>query len=153
MEECTVQPAMRLVRILLGCAEAIKQSEENIPVDYLTQTRVHSTWQCSLLRVWIQLFGDEETRRQADEILEDGLSFWERVSKEMKDEELLHIAVEIGSLIGVKCTAWPNMVRLRDGNNRTAVEYAEEKLGKGHDVTEYLGWVVGNLNGSGFFGS
>jgi len=69
-----------------------------------------------------------------------------------KDGELLHIAIEIGSLIGVKWTAYPKTLTWRNPDNRTALEVAEEKLGKGHKVTEYLGWVVGNLTRSGFYG-
>jgi len=39
-------------------------------------------------------------RRQAEESVKHE-SFWDWASKGMKDGELLHIAVELGSLIGV----------------------------------------------------
>jgi len=124
---------------------------KKIPADYVTRTKLYPTWSCSLLRVWIQLFGEEETRRQADQIPENELSFWDWASRDMKDGELLHIAVELGSLIGVRWTAWPTMVNWRDGNNnRTAVELAHKKLGNGHEVTEHLGRVGDNLTESGF---
>jgi len=70
----------------------------------------------------------------------------------MKGGELRQIAVEIGSLIGVKRTAWPSMVKWRNENNMTALELSEDKLGKDHEVTEYLRRVIVNLNESGFIG-
>jgi len=129
------------------------QIRNKIPVDYVTRTKVYSSWQCSLLRVWIQLFGADETQRQADEVVQYGLNFWEGGSIRMKDGELLHIAVEVGSLIGVKWTAYPKTIAWRDGknNDRTALELAEDKLGRGHEVTVYLQRVVDNLNERGFF--
>jgi len=69
------------------------------------------------------------------------------------DGELLHIAVELGSLAGVKWTAYPKTLTWRNADNRTALELTEDKLGKGHEVTEYLGRVGGNLTRSGFYGS
>jgi len=128
--------------------------KNKIPVDYKNRTKVYSTWQVSLLRVWIQLFGEGETRRQADYNLRNGY-FWESASSVMnKSGELLHIAVELGSLKGVKLTAYPNMISWRDGdNNRTALELAKEKLRKGHEVIVYLERVVDNLTRSGFFES
>jgi len=138
-----------LLMVLLQESPEIKTK---IPADYANRTKVYSNWQCGLLRVWIQLFGEEETRRQTDETFQDE-NFWERESAEMNDGELLHIAVELGSLIGVKWTAWPRMLNWMDGNNRTALELAKEKLGKDHEVTEYLGRVADNLTESGFFGS
>jgi len=133
----------------------LNESEEmrkKIPVYYATRTKVYPTWLCSLLRVWIQLFGEAVTRRQADEVSDAG-SFWERASEEMKDGELLHIAVEIGSLLGVKWTAWPTMIKWRDTSKRSAVELAYEKLGRDHEVTEYLLRLGNNLTECGFFGS
>jgi len=126
----------------------LPEIRNKIPADYATRTKIYTTPSCSLLRVWIQLFGEEETRRQADE----SLRMWERALIEMKDGELLHIAVEVGSLIGVRWTAWPRSLKWRNENNKTALEYAEEKLGKGHEVTKYLARVMGNLTRSGFFG-
>jgi len=81
-------------------------------IDYANRTQVYPTWSCSLLREWVQLFGAEVKRRQADEVLQDIDScgcFWESASTEMKDGELLPIAVELGSLIGVKWTAFFSM--------------------------------------------
>jgi len=43
--------------------------------NYANRTKVYPTWGCSLLRVWIRLFGKEETKRQADEIHRLGC-FW-----------------------------------------------------------------------------
>jgi len=71
----------------------------------------------------------------------------------VKDRELLHIAVEVGSLRGVRWTAVPRMVKLKDDNNRTALELAEETLGEGHEITECLNRVVDNLTHCGFFKS
>jgi len=129
------------------------EMKRKIPGDYANRTKVYRIWLCSFYRVCIRLFGEEETRKQADKILENGFSLWDRVSREMKDGELLHIAVELGSLAGVKWTAYPKTLTWRNADNRTALEYAEEKLDKGHEVTEYLGRVVGNMTLSGFYGS
>jgi len=140
-------------KLLLIVLYDLPEIKNKIPVDYANRSTDYTTWQVSLLRVWIQLFGPEETLRKADEILEDGTCLWEDASREMNkdDGELLHIAVELGSLRGVQWTAYPKiMVNWRDGENRTALELAKEKLGKGHEVTEYLLKVVGNLIQSGF---
>jgi len=113
--------------------------EVKTPVNYATRTKLYPTWECSLLRVWIQLFGEEETRKQADE------KFWETASLEMYDGELLHIAVEIHSLVGVRWSAKPKTVIWRDGNGKIAMEVAEDKLGKDHEVTKCLVKVMGDM--------
>jgi len=123
--------------------------KNKIPSDYASRMKVHSTWQCSLFRVWIQFFGEEVTRRQVEEVVEDGC-LWQNACKETKDGELLHMAVELSSLIGVKKTAYPKMLTWRNRDNRTALELAEEKLGKSHEVTEYLGRMVSNLTECSF---
>jgi len=50
------------------------ERKKKIPADYANRTKVYFTWQCSFLRVWVRLFGEEETRKQADEVFEDGFS-------------------------------------------------------------------------------
>jgi len=139
--------------ILMLMLNELPQVRKKIPADYANRTQVYSDWQCSLLRVWIEVFGAEETRRRAEESVEYE-RFWDSTSTEMNDGELLHVAVELGCLIGVMWTAYPKMIewRLGNNNNRTALELAEEKLGKGHEVTVYLQRMVDNLNERGFLG-
>jgi len=78
-----------------------------------TNDKVYLNWECCLLRVWMGIFGNEQTKRDADEnkFGYEGLSFWEDSSSCMKDGELFHIAIEVESIVGVKATAWPAMVK------------------------------------------
>jgi len=109
----------------------------NIPDDYAKRNKVYSNWVCSLLRAWIYIFGEQKTREETDRNVK-GEGFWEKAAKKTKHAELLYIAVEIGSLKGVKRTAYPRYINWRDENKKTALELAEDKLGKVHKVTEYL---------------
>jgi len=121
-----------------------------IPQDHAQRTKVYSSWQCCLLRVWIKLFGMEETRKEADRIFER-TDFWETGAQETKDGELLHIAVEVGSVKGVKMTAYLGLIYWRDRNSRTALELAGETLGNDHKVTKYLQDEIDMLTLSGYF--
>jgi len=47
----------------------------------------------------------------------------------MKDGELLYIAIEVGSIVGVKATAWPAMMKWTNDEGKTALQVAEEKWG------------------------
>jgi len=53
---------------------------------------------------------------------------WKRRDlSDMVGGELLHIAIEIGSLDGVKSTAWPSAIKWRNGmTNKTAVELTQD---------------------------
>jgi len=78
-----------------------------------TNDKVYLDWEYCLLRVWTRIFGNEQTKRDADEnkFGYGGVSYWEDSSRCMKDGELLHIAIEVGSYVGVKATAWAGMMK------------------------------------------
>jgi len=95
--------------------------------------------------------GEEFTKRLANQNVND-VSFWETVSNQMKDGELLHIAVQIGSLLGVKMTSWPGILCWRDGKNgnKTALEFSKERWGDENEITKYLMNETEVLVSSGF---
>jgi len=109
-----------------------------IPVDYKRQTDVFSSWECCLLRVWIHVFGEKATMHETERDTL-GQCFWDNAAHCMTDGELLHIAVEVESLLGVKKTAWPAMLDWRDKKNgKTALEISQEKWGSHHEITKFL---------------
>jgi len=111
--------------------------------------KAHLNWECCLLRAWIKIFGNERTKRDADdhkfggEHNESG-SFWEDSSlfssllSCMKDGELLHTAIEVGSLVGVRATAWPAIMKWTNGEGKTALEVAEQQWGADNEITAFL---------------
>jgi len=135
--------------------QELPELRKKIPKDFREKTEVHLNWQCCLLRVLIQLVGEQETCKLLDEDnyeVFDSENVFTRVKSHMRDGELLHIAVELGSLRGVKKTVWPGMIGWRDTNNggKTALELAMQKWGEHHEVTKYLQREVDNLIRSGF---
>jgi len=50
------------------------------------------------------IFGNERTKRDADEkkFGYEGSSFWKDSTLWMKDGELLHIAIKVGSIVGLE---------------------------------------------------
>jgi len=62
---------------------------------------------------------------------------------------MLHIAVELGSLLGTRRTAWPGHLNWRN-EGKTALELAEEKWGKDHEIKKLLQKETDNLVASGF---
>jgi len=115
------------------------------------RTKLHWTWECSFLREWIQMFGEDKTRRDWDNIMIKYNSFWEIVANSMNDGELLHIVIELESIKGVQWTASLGMIGWRDGNNRTAMDLAKEKIGEGHVITRHRQGEVENLTLCGYF--
>jgi len=113
--------------------------EGKLPVDYENQTDVCLSSDCCLLRVWINVFGHKETKKEADKNLygDSKLCFWEHAAIDMENGELLHIAVEAESLLGVQKTAWPGILNWRK-INKTAVEISQDKWGDGHEITKFL---------------
>jgi len=96
---------------------------------YLSQIGEYENWESCLLRVCIELFGKEWTREEADKRVfgvEGNLSFWQWAAGNMRNGQLLHIAVEVGSLHGVECTAWPGFIVWRNDHNMTALHLATE---------------------------
>jgi len=128
--------------------EIFPQFKHKIPHNYQEKTEVHSNWRNCALCVWIEMFGEEETRRQTE--LNDGFNIWGRLSGIMNNGELLHIAVQIGSLRGVKENAWPGSLNWKDEKNgQTALEKAQEKWGPDHEITRFLRRRSDNLFHSG----
>jgi len=119
----------------------IPRLREKVPSDFKERTHVYLTWPCSLLRVWIQVCSEE--------VNYEIKSFWEMAANEINDGELLHIAVELQSLVVVKSTAWPGFLNWTQ-KGRTALEFSEEIWGKDHEITKYLQTVTDNLVASGF---
>jgi len=119
---------------LLLCIEP--ELKKKIPLDYENQVEVHQNWKCCLLRVWICIFKEKITRRDAD--LNNG-RFWESKASDINDGELLHIAVEVESITGVKFTAWPGMLKWRCRNTgKTALEASNKKWGPEHEISQFL---------------
>jgi len=104
---------------------------DKVPSDFKERTRVHLTWQCSLLRVWIGILREEESMRQTDYA-----SFFPSAANSMKDGEKI-IAVELESLEAVKRTAWPPFINWRN-EEKTPLQISLEKWGTNHDITEFL---------------
>jgi len=127
---------------------------ERVPSDFKQKTDTHLTWRCSLLRGWIQMFGEEERIRQMGrkgELIDcDYLSFWEKSAEKMKDGELLHIAVELGRLQLVKIAAWPRFIKWRNEKKKTSLDLSNSRWGKNHEITIFLQRETDNLVTSGF---
>jgi len=88
-----------------------------------------------------QIFGEEQTKEEADErSFKGGVSFWTNAANYIKDGELLHIAVQVGSLLGVNRTSWPAMIKWKDEKirGRTAIQFSTEKWGSDHPITQFL---------------
>jgi len=122
--------------------------QDKIPADFQEKSNVHLTWECSLFRVCIQLFGKNANNKQISE--KEYVNFIDWAAYEMKDGELLHIAVELESLSGVKSSAWPAFINWTNGDNQTALELSQDQLGRGHEITKYLQMETDNLVASGF---
>jgi len=93
------------------------------------------------------VFGKEQARQEADEKVFgfQKLSFWKYAAMSMKDGELLHIAVELGSLDGVKSTAWPGMLRWKSlESGKTALEFAQSCWGADNEISTYLQGLLWN---------
>jgi len=121
------------------------EHQKKIPPNYKDQTVVFRNWRCSLLRAFIQVYSPELTKEMADNYS----GFWKRAARLMKDDELLRIAIEIGSLAGVKEAAWPGFLKLAaDGKTLTVLG-----LSKDPEITEYLQTMTNRLLGSGFLES
>jgi len=56
----------------------------------------------------------------------------------MIDGELLHIAVEVKSLMGVKDTAWPGLLRWKNDNGKTARDLSLDLWGPEDEITKFL---------------
>jgi len=52
--------------------------------------------------------------------------------------ELLHITIEVESLIGVRETAWPGLLRWKNENRKTAKELSLDLWGPENDITKFL---------------
>jgi len=122
----------------------VPELRDKIPEDFQEKTGFHLTWQCSLLRVWMNIFGINDIMSQ-----EDSATFFQSAATEMRDGELLHIAVELGSLDAVKATAWPGFIYWRNGD-KTALELSLEKWGEDHEISEFLQAQTKQLVESGF---
>jgi len=121
-----------------------------IPANFKQKNSVHLTQPCSLLRVLIQLFGEKEIMRKAYEIdCEKNSFFWELTAMDMKDGELLHLAVKVGSLRGVKTSAWPSFINWTI-EDKTALELAKQKWGTDHEITKFLERETTKLVASGY---
>jgi len=73
-----------------------------LPVDYRDEIEVQVNWQCCLLHVCFDLFGEDETRNGADKrVSGDSECFWESAAREMRDGNLLHLAVQVGNTVGL----------------------------------------------------
>jgi len=58
---------------------------------------------------------------------------------DVNDGELLHIAFEVGSLLGVQKTSYPGMLLWKDTRNgKTALELSLEKWGHDNEITRFL---------------
>jgi len=128
---------------------------DRVPADYASRTEVFLNWECCFLRVWIRVFGEEKTKEFAEKYFSQGpgsKNFLETSAMKMMDGELLHIAVQVGSLLGVKETSWAGMLSWRDKNNgnKTALEFSNEKWGDKHEITTYLLKEYEDLAASGF---
>jgi len=121
--------------------------KKNIPIDFKEKNCVHLTLECSLLRVLIQLYGENDRKRYSANIY---ARFCGWASKGMKDGELLHIAVEVGSFQGVKSCAWPGFINWTNEDNKTALELSLEKWGPNHKITKFLQAEIDKLVASGF---
>jgi len=105
----------------------------------------------SVLRALMIAFDDEYAKRYADgkcyQILGTEISFWNYVSSEMKNGELLHIAIEVGSLIGVRATASPLMTSWINGKGKNALQVSVEKWGADQEISKFLSFLEQNFNG------
>jgi len=104
-------------------------------LDKVNEKLYSDVWSC-LLRVFIRLFGKDPTRNALKE--NDTDTLWSFASKSMNDGELLHIAVELSSIQGVKATAWPGVIRWKNENGKTALDIAMETEESNKEIVGYL---------------
>jgi len=105
---------------------------------YSFSDKIYSDWLCALLRTWIKIFGPEDLKTQSEVIAENtSYNLWS-FREGMFDGELLHIAVEVKSLIGVKDTAWPGLLRWKNNNGNTAREVSLDLWGPDDEITKFL---------------
>jgi len=127
----------------------LPELKQKIPRDYQKKTEVYSSWRNCLFYVWIEVFGEEETLRQADATSKP-FDIWEGRDKSFNDCGLLHIAVQIGSVRGVKKNAWPGYLSWKEKESgQTALEVAQKKWGSDHEITRFLAERSKNLFHSG----
>jgi len=113
-------------------------------------SKMYSDWISPLFRVWIAFFGLSETKKEAEEEISNmkmtgnpsrrgtKITLWQLVRNSMNDGELLHVAVDLGSLKGVEQTAWPGFLKWNNEDGKTALEYAKEVRGEDDGITKYL---------------
>jgi len=108
-------------------------------LDHEDEDIMKSRW-VPLLRVWHRRFGKHKARIALEnpKYLNGKTDLWQYASSEMIDGELLHVAVELESIIGVRTTAWPGLLNWRNDIGMSAVELAEKSYGTDSEICHFL---------------
>lgn len=133
-----------LCSVLSGFRDEIKKKDLT-EIDFCGR---YENWECCLVRFWIRVYGTESAKEEFEAAHEE---FWKQASLNMTNGQLLHICVELGCVKGVKVSAWPAMLMWRcEETGLTALELAEIKLGRDHEITAFLQKEVNLLVQTGF---
>jgi len=89
-----------------------------------------------LLRVIMKI--DKERDSLADFVNESRLWLHDALTNDMEDGELLHAAIELGTLTGVKRTAFPGLIIWKNNEGIDATQLALQTWGKQHPITKFL---------------
>jgi len=79
-----------------------------------------------LIKAWSRAYGEQETKKLIENTVYGvhNTNLWEYMRNEMTDGEMHHLAVQLGSIEGVKKTAWPGIINWRNGIGETTLEVA-----------------------------
>jgi len=127
----------------------IPDFKEKVPTDYRMQTEKFVSWERCLICVSIAMFGLKNTREGLNGLWSfpyGRQTFW-RMANYKKDFELLHVAVQIGSIDGVQMSAFPGLLSWKNPKHEdlTALEMSVKEWGHDHEVTRFLQQLTGLL--------
>jgi len=90
----------------------------------------------------VRYFGQEQTRTQSEAVAFGNerrrTNIWKGAHEDIRDGELLHTAVKIGSLTGVKLIAWPGVIGWRNKENVSALDLSKTIWGTENEITRFL---------------